>query len=375
MLEQTYYQLFGLPESASQEEIKRRYRELARKYHPDLNPGDPKASRTFADIATAYGVLRDPDARNVYDTELMMRRRIGRPTAPQRGGATETSRAYQQNPHAAQIESEKAAALARKCFYAGRFIEAKSFAIRSLSFHHKNSLAHEILGDIYVNEGRLDDAAKHFTFCLQFDKFNGGVHLKLDRISKTSTRKKQGQTRTESTNLFTTRKQRNLMALVQVFGYGAALMVLAFWYITDAHHAPMGVDFIQSWSFYFLLMTIGLSMFIGTVQSVSGGLRRVADDFLLATGSVRGGFPAGPFLLVLNVIFFPVGMLVHVILVTVQQGFHQSLLLMYSTVTIATVMLAVFGHVDFFETILIGGNVFFTGHFAGRILGDFFRND
>lgn len=375
MSEQTYYHLFGLPESASQDEIKRRYRELARKYHPDLNPGDPKASRTFADIATAYGVLSDPDARNVYDAELMMRRRIGRSTAPLRGAATATSRAHQQNPHAAQIESEKAATLARKCFYAGRFIEAKNFAIRSLSFHHKNSLAHEILGDIYMNEGRLDDAAKHFTFCLQFDKFNGGVHLKLDRLSKISTGKKQSQTRTEYTSRFTTKKQRNLMALVQVFGYGAALMILAFWFINDANDAPMGVDFIPSWSFYFLLMTIGLSLFIGSVQSISGGLRRVGDDFLLANGSVRGGFPAGPFLLILNVIFYPVGMLVHIVLCTVQQGFHQSLLVMYSTVTIATIMLAVFGHVDFLQTILIGGNVFFTGHFAGRILGDFFRND
>ena len=63
-----YYQILGLPRSASEEDIKKAYRKLARKYHPDLNPGDAKAEATFKQLAEAQAVLTDPEKRKNYDT-------------------------------------------------------------------------------------------------------------------------------------------------------------------------------------------------------------------------------------------------------------------------------------------------------------------
>jgi curved DNA-binding protein len=62
-----YYDILGVPKIASIDEIKKAYRKLARKYHPDLNPGDKVAEEKFKDIGEAYEVLSDPGKRKQYD--------------------------------------------------------------------------------------------------------------------------------------------------------------------------------------------------------------------------------------------------------------------------------------------------------------------
>ncbi|GLH69932.1 chaperone protein DnaJ [Geothrix rubra] len=63
-----YYKILGVPRSASEEDIKKAYRKLARKHHPDLNPGDAKAEAAFKQLTEANEVLSDPEKRKNYDT-------------------------------------------------------------------------------------------------------------------------------------------------------------------------------------------------------------------------------------------------------------------------------------------------------------------
>jgi DnaJ-class molecular chaperone len=62
-----YYATLGVSKTASEKELKQAYRKLARKYHPDVNPGDKSAETKFKEVTEAYEVLGDPDKRKKYD--------------------------------------------------------------------------------------------------------------------------------------------------------------------------------------------------------------------------------------------------------------------------------------------------------------------
>lgn len=63
-----YYKILGVEKTSSQDEIKKAYRKLAKKYHPDLNPSNPKAQERFKEINEAYEVLGDEEKKKKYDT-------------------------------------------------------------------------------------------------------------------------------------------------------------------------------------------------------------------------------------------------------------------------------------------------------------------
>ncbi|MGB4135153.1 MAG: DnaJ C-terminal domain-containing protein [Microbacterium sp.] len=81
-----FYKTLGVKKDVSDADLKKTYRKLARKYHPDANPGDAKAEATFKEISEAYAVLSDPEQRREYD-ELRAMGSGARFTAPGAGGA------------------------------------------------------------------------------------------------------------------------------------------------------------------------------------------------------------------------------------------------------------------------------------------------
>ena len=67
MASKDFYQTLGISRTASDKDIKQAYRKLARKYHPDVNPGNKSAEEKFKEINNAYEVLSDPEKRKKYD--------------------------------------------------------------------------------------------------------------------------------------------------------------------------------------------------------------------------------------------------------------------------------------------------------------------
>ena len=83
----TYYEILGLKQTADEDEIRRSYRKLAKKYHPDLNPGDAVCEQKFKEISVAYETLSDPQKRKEYDEKLSVKPKVGAKKAKSKTGA------------------------------------------------------------------------------------------------------------------------------------------------------------------------------------------------------------------------------------------------------------------------------------------------
>ncbi|MFN0281367.1 MAG: DnaJ C-terminal domain-containing protein [Kineosporiaceae bacterium] len=84
--EKDFYAVLGVPADASADDVKKAYRKLARKHHPDANAGDTVSERRFKEIGEAYGVLSDPEQRKQYDAVRAMARGGARFTSGGPGG-------------------------------------------------------------------------------------------------------------------------------------------------------------------------------------------------------------------------------------------------------------------------------------------------
>tara|TARA_Y100000766_G_scaffold190595_1_gene163809 strand:- start:870 stop:1073 length:204 start_codon:yes stop_codon:yes gene_type:complete len=67
MAKQDYYELLGVDRSASEGELKSAFRKMAMKYHPDRNPDNPDAEKSFKEVNEAYDILKDGQKRAAYD--------------------------------------------------------------------------------------------------------------------------------------------------------------------------------------------------------------------------------------------------------------------------------------------------------------------
>ncbi len=169
-LQRNYYEVLGLPPSATTDEIKRKYRELARKFHPDVVQDKVLGQRVFTQINQAYSVLGNPERRAQYNMTLQAGgspngtpanaapKPNGNPAAPSQ---TAAAPAPPVSPVKSQANTEMLGR-AENAIMAGKPVEARTLAVRILESDPRHVRALEILGDALVQMGRRDEAAAQY---------------------------------------------------------------------------------------------------------------------------------------------------------------------------------------------------------------------
>lgn len=193
-LQRNYYEVLGLPPGASSREIKNKYRELAKKFHPDLTQDKVLGQRIFTQINQAYRVLGDAERRSQYDATLTPERaQPGMPTASTSGvqaAAQPQATVYATPPAAAQstlspqaeAEVERLLGAADMAMIAGKVKEAHLICETLLGIQPDNVKALGILGDVYAQMGETQRAIATYKKALQYGS-SPMIQSKLARVT------------------------------------------------------------------------------------------------------------------------------------------------------------------------------------------------
>ena len=203
-LQRNYYEVLGLPPGATTDQIKKKYRELARKFHPDVAQDNNLSQLTFTQINQAYNTLSNPERRAQYNGTLQNMTAPSGPSAPTKAPATANAapapsqaapaaRPAAPAPKAPPSPSQPAAAARPQAFMemlnraenaimAGKPVEARAFCVRILEADPRHVRALEILGDALVLMGRQEEAAVQYRQALQIAP-SSLIQAKLNRAA------------------------------------------------------------------------------------------------------------------------------------------------------------------------------------------------
>lgn len=196
-LQRNYYEVLGLPPSATTDEIKKKYRELARKFHPDVVQDKVLGQRVFTQINQAYSVLGNPERRAQYNSTLQAgssangtaangaaANSTAANAAPKPSASPAAAQAAPAKP-ASPVKSQASAEMlgrAENAIMAGKPVEARTLAVRILESDPRHVRALEILGDALLQMGRREEAAVQYRQALEIAP-STLIRAKLNRLS------------------------------------------------------------------------------------------------------------------------------------------------------------------------------------------------
>lgn len=188
--QRNHYEVLGLPRTATTEEIKKRYRELARKYHPDVVGNKGTSQKTFVQITTAYKTLVDKDKRAEYDNTLGSAPAAGNGpisaagSGPASGYAAGTSRQASSYHYPSSPVVEALLSKAERSFSLGEYDEAAAVCRDAIAMDRQNARAHALLGSVYQLQGKVAQAVSELSLAVQFNPSDTESKIKLEKLKK-----------------------------------------------------------------------------------------------------------------------------------------------------------------------------------------------
>lgn len=422
-----YYALMGLNPKASQEEIKKRYRELARRYHPDVNH-NPDAAHKIKTINEAYHVLGDPDRRATYEANRIFQMPTGRqasstpspatpasPSASARQGASasaETSgpRSFRATPTtpppsgrrsgeadfdgfgrvvkeaarrataetagnptrrtAAQRQSEEAALHVKQMvseaqleYINRRYIQAEKLCRQVIKLDSHNALAYELLGDCARKLGDTEAAVQAYSYAIQMNPRNKNVQVNLDRL--TGSHSKPASTGRPTMARSTQVPLRERLGRDVIVNGAGGLSIAALLLLFGLVYLFPGSAWIADLSPNLLGALALCGLLSGFLLALYGGMRPQSRELAIRS-DWHSPMPLNVVLAVLALAWFGVSLIAYVTVAVTQNRVSASVLRAYALTLFLSVLFVLIYHP--LNTPEHGDFSMITALFAGNIL-------
>ena len=379
-LKRTYYETLGLPRTATREQVKKRYRQLVRKYHPDVAEDKASARVAFLQINEAYNTLVDPDRRLIYDAELDLQiagptPRASRPSttsAESRPGggfhvrqSSSRSRASQRGSRSAERSMQEA----REAMARGQLWVAMDCARDAVNADHRNVQAHILLGDIYRMQNRNDEAVAEYSVTVQLDPANAEAKAKLDKGMRRSSRG------------FSDASVERMQALktgITLISASVGAFVLILLAVSPGQPIPWlreHLPFVGTWSPMLILTLLAAGSLTGLLMSVTDTVRALDDElvFQMVSAGRRVSYPIGLILVLLNIFAFYAAAGIYIVAALVQDSVSASVIKSFVATVLVLALVGLIYPPGTREVLVWGGNLVFPALLFGWAVGDFVK--
>lgn len=354
--ERTYYDTLGLPKDATLAQIKRRYRQLVQKYHPDVAADKDNAHKIFIQITEAYEALSDPARRKAYDANLE--------SQPARAAARVTQTRERSSDSLENVG--KLISDAQFAYIHRRFSEAMNLCKRAVTIEPRNARAYAIMGDACKAQGKRGDAIKYYTLAVQFDGRDEESHRKLMTLLSKQFSKPQVQPAAD--------KQIHARLIpVNIVLFALAGFMLYLIKLNPGQHIYWLEAFPQAdqWSYNLAGFIAAASIIVGFTLSINGILAHPDEELIFEGGDNWIVVPSGLILLLGSGLFFLGAAAIYFVAGLAQGSLSRSVMTVFACV-MAIILLAGLMYTESYaikQVLLLGGNVSFIPMLAGWYIG------
>ncbi len=394
--EPTYYEILGLPPAATPDDIKRRYRELARRCHPDVSHTPDSANR-FREINEANSVLSDAGKRANYDARLKLaelkRKRVADggsqaadrrpPNNPATQGSRKpptTDRQRPNDPSTQRPNGDEVGAIlqeAQKAMSRLKYREAELLCRRANRIR-RTSLSYEILGDVFRTRGRTDDAVAMYSYAIQLDRANRDAQMKFDRLvgqpsgatmagnaARASRSARPSPRSPRSSNTTAPSAARKAATIV------GAVMIGVLIFSATRLGSPATTPWFFDWDAALLVALAGSGAMAGFLLALNEHLPSARDE-LFAAGPRNGraaSIAVGPLVIAFALLSFYAALLVFLVVGFLCDRLSKPVMLAFAVSFALTIAFALANAAGAQWTLLSGGNVVLVFLLAGWGVG------
>ena len=372
-MKKTHYEILGMPRTATAQQIKRRYRQLARQYHPDVAQDKAAAKTAFIEISEAYQTLINPDKRMIYDISMdaeMFEIQTRSPASP-RASTTQSTRSERSRASTGETRAAQAQRWVREAeaaFIRRQFQSAIHACKEAQRLDQRNVKAYTILGDIYGIQGQLENAIAMYTIAVQLDPKSAEIQAKLGRL----TRHRAGGVGGE--------RYSTLKIGLNLMGWPAIALMFVMLIINPGQPIlwlQQNLSVLSAWSTMLFVVLLVTGALTGFLLSVNETVQSLDDELIFqsvrSTGTRPASYPVGLILIIFNLFSFYLAAVIYALIGWIQESLSKSIMRAFLATFMIVLLASLVYTAGRMQVLIFGGNVVFPALLFGWAIGDLFR--